>query len=125
MTRRDPPPAPHRPAVHREAFPGGFRELAPVVFPPITLEPAQRLHIMPSGAHGALELQVVARSMRDGGATARLVLDGPDGWDIDPPEAALAFAEPGEAHTVRFSVAVPPGTGPGSTRCATGSGRPS
>ena len=65
------------------------------MLPPIVLEPAQRLYILPSGRKEQLELQVVARSMRDGGATARLVLDGPDGWDIDPPEVVLAFAELG------------------------------
>ncbi len=102
------------PAVHREAFPGGFRELPPVVLPPIALEPAQRLHILPSGREEQLELQVVARSMRDGGASARIVLDVPDGWDVDPTEVALAFARPGDAHTVRFRVAVPEEAAPGS-----------
>ena len=102
------------PAVHREAFPGGFRELPPVVLPPIVLEPAQRLHILPSGRKEQLELQVVARSMRDGAATARLVLDGPDGWDIDPPEVVLAFAGSGDAHTVRFTVVIPEEAAPGS-----------
>ena len=63
--------------------------------------------------------------MRDGGATARLVLDGPDGWDIDPPEVVLSFAEPGDAHTVRFSVAVPEEAAPGSYPLRYRSGRPS
>src|SRR4029079_9638359 len=59
-------------------------------------------------------LQVVARSMRDGGASARIVLDAPDGWHVDPTEVALAFARPGDDHTVRFRVAVPGEAAPGS-----------
>ena len=76
------------------------------------------------GPRGAASCRCVTRPCATGGATARLVLDGPDGWDIDPPEPELAFAEPGDAHTVRFSVAVPRSGARGLHRCATGSASP-
>lgn len=99
------------PAVLREAFPGGYRELFLAVVPPISLHPKvnqEFLQVRPSVQY--LELQAVARSNIDTRIEGRLKLEVPPGWQVDPPEKILALGEVGDSTTVRFNVTIPQDT---------------
>ncbi len=103
------------PAVHREAFPGGYRELPVVVVPPISLHPKvsqEFLQVRPEAQH--LELQAVAYSnMEWSGVEGMLMLEVPPGWQVEPPEARLILGQVGDSRTVKFTVTIPENTEPG------------
>ncbi len=120
--------------VHREAFPGGCRELSLAVIPPISLHPettqeflqAQKtkrqavrstrelekllVFLEESFADQHLELQVVARNNSDRAVEGDLELEVPTGWKVAPERVQLSLTEAGGAQTVRFTVTVPANT---------------
>jgi LmbE family N-acetylglucosaminyl deacetylase len=97
------------PAIFREAFAGGFRELPLAVLPPISLHPqikTEFLQVRPSTQY--LELHVVARSnMEWTGIEGSLKLEIPPGWQVEPSEVHLTLGQAGDSRTVRFSVMIP------------------
>jgi hypothetical protein len=103
------------PAVFREAFAGGFRELSLAVVPSISLHPRNHqeyLQARPSAQH--LELQAVARS--NVGQTVvegSLKLDVPPGWQVEPSEIHLNLGPAGDSSTASFSVMIPENTSAG------------
>ncbi|MEJ2557853.1 MAG: PIG-L family deacetylase, partial [Anaerolineae bacterium] len=103
------------PAIFREAFSGGFRELPLAVLPPISLHPkikTEFLQVRPSKQH--LELHVVARSnMEWTGIEGSLKLEIPPGWQVEPSEVHLTLGQAGDSRTVRFSVVIPENTSAG------------
>jgi LmbE family N-acetylglucosaminyl deacetylase len=102
------------PAVHRETFAGGFREFPMAVRPPISLAPRERRLFVPlSGPSRSLELHITARCMRAEGATGRLMLDGPEGWEVFPRGIDLDLSGRGDSRTVRFEVTIPATADPG------------
>jgi LmbE family N-acetylglucosaminyl deacetylase len=102
-----------RPAMRRETFVGGSRELPPEVLPPIALRPRERRHLVPaSDREVRLELQLAARSMRDDVA-GTLRVDVPEGWTVNPVEAAVSLARRGQVHTIPVEVVIPAGAKPG------------
>ena len=124
------------PAVLREAFSGGFRELPVAVIPPISLHPQstqeflqvkkkkQQQAVRSAGdlksflefleesyADQHLELQVVARSNTEhAGVQGSLTLEAPPGWKVDPSHVDLSLGKAGDARTLRFAVTIPADT---------------
>ena len=102
-----------RPAKRRESFVGGSRELSPEVVPPVSLRPREERKLLPASRdQERLELQLAARSMRDG-VTGTLRVDLPDGWDANPVEAELAYPRSGDVRTTRLEVVIPADAKPG------------
>jgi LmbE family N-acetylglucosaminyl deacetylase len=101
------------PAMYRETFVGGSRELAPVVVPPAALRPRERRALLPSGdREGHLELELAARSMSDD-VTGTLRAEAPTGWSVHPAESKLSFERSGAVRTARFEVTIPTDAKPG------------
>ena len=114
-----------RPAVHRKASAGGFREVVPEVVPPVSLQLREDRKILPSRDQPErIELELAARSMQHD-ARGTLVVEAPDDWDVHPPEVDLGFERFGDVRTVRYEVNIPAGAKPGtyalSFRVASGS----
>jgi LmbE family N-acetylglucosaminyl deacetylase len=102
-----------RPAMHRDTFVGGSRELAPAVVPPVALRPKERRRLLPaSDREGHVELELAARSMRDA-VIGTLRAEAPAGWGVHPAMSHLSFERVGRVHTVRFEVAIPADAKPG------------
>jgi|GEM_PF-49301 len=121
--------------VHRESFPGGFRELPLAVIPPISLHPVRSEVFLPvkemiqqrtvrsqqelksllgflqeSLSDQQLELQVLVRNHSDQAAEGSLELVVPPGWKVAPEQVVLSLAKPGDTTTVRLTVTVPANT---------------
>ena len=102
------------PAVRRETFVGGFRELPLAVVPPVALDPRKRREIIPvPGRVEQLQLQVTVWSVGEGGGSGTLSLEGPEGWDVSPAGVDVDFAGAGESKTFGFDVFVPEACDPG------------
>jgi LmbE family N-acetylglucosaminyl deacetylase len=96
------------PAVSRESFPGGFRELRLAVVPRIALTPRESRIFLPATSDAQrVHLQVLARCMQEGGASGELSLGAPPGWKVTPPSARLAFSSADQSQTVEFELDVP------------------
>ena len=97
------------PAILRESFSGGFRELPVVVVPPISLHPrANKEFMLASTVEQSLELQVVARSNEEFGKVAGvLALDTPSGWIVEPKQVDLSLENAQDIAAFRFRVTVP------------------
>lgn len=102
-----------KPAVHRDTFVGGHRELPLEVVPPVSLRPRERRRLLPVTERTTrIELQLAAQSMRDDVA-GTVGLNAPTGWDVQPAEVDLSFARAGETRMLRFEVTVPADAKPG------------
>jgi LmbE family N-acetylglucosaminyl deacetylase len=100
-------------AVHREAFPGGFRELPVAVIPPISLHPkTDKEFLLCREAEQHLELQVIARNNSDAAVEGSLQLVVPPGWRVTPGHTVLALTAPGETRNLQFAVTIPAGAPP-------------
>ena len=103
------------PAVLREKFSGGYRELPLAVIPPISLRPKEMkefLRISPSEQW--LELQVTARSNIESKAVkGNLKLKAPGGWRVEPESIDLSFEKFGDAVSAAFKVKIPKNTSAG------------
>ena len=100
------------PAIVREGFPGGFRELPLAIVPPISLHPKIMREFLPVSASAQrLELVAVARSnMEWSGVEGSLKLEVPSGWLVEPEQVHLILGQIGNSRTVRFAVTIPPHT---------------
>jgi LmbE family N-acetylglucosaminyl deacetylase len=121
--------------VHREGFPGGFRELPLAVIPPISLHPTHNQVFLPvretiqrravrsqhelkaflgflqeSLSDQHLELQVVVRNNSHQAVEGILELVVPPGWKVAPERVTLSLTKPDDATTVRLTVTVPAST---------------
>jgi LmbE family N-acetylglucosaminyl deacetylase len=102
------------PALHRSAFPGGFRELSLSILPRMTVRPRKRRELVPLPVEPiVLELVAGVRCIQDRGGDGVLTIRAPDGWDVYPDSIELSFARGGEGRTVAFEVTIPAGTGAG------------
>jgi LmbE family N-acetylglucosaminyl deacetylase len=105
------------PAVSRETFVGGFRELPLAVLPSMALQPRERRLILPiEEIDQEVDLQVSVRATREEGAKGDLSIDIPDGWTAHPHDVALLFPRGGESRSVRFKLTIPRDTLPGVSR---------
>jgi LmbE family N-acetylglucosaminyl deacetylase len=100
------------PAILRDAFPGGYRELPVAVVPPISLHPKinqEFLQVRSSAQH--LELYAVAYSNMEWlGVEGILKLETPPGWRVEPGEIRLVLGQVGDSRTVKFRVTIPEDT---------------
>jgi LmbE family N-acetylglucosaminyl deacetylase len=98
-----------RPAVLREAFAGGYRELPLAVVPPISLHPEVNREFLPlKSAPQYLEVQAVAHSQVEGTRVeGRVKLEAPPGWEVEPSERNLVLDYKGDSRTVRFGLTIP------------------
>ena len=103
------------PAIHRESFSGGFRELPVTILPPISLHPKKNKEFMQAGiVEQSLDLQVVARSNEEfGEVTGILALDTPSGWTVEPEQINLSLESAQDIAAFRFRVTVPGGVSAG------------
>ncbi len=103
------------PAIFREGFPGGFRELAMAVVPPISLQPKVNQEILrASAAEQTVELQAVAYSNMEWiGVEGVLRVETPPGWQVEPAEVRLVLGQVGDSRTVNFKVTIPNATAAG------------
>jgi LmbE family N-acetylglucosaminyl deacetylase len=101
-----------RPAILREAFAGGYRELLLAVVPPISLHPEVNREFLPlKSSPQHLEVQAVAHSqVEDARVEGRLKLEAPPGWGVEPSERALVLDHKGDSRTVRFGLSIPQAT---------------
>ena len=101
-----------KPAIYREAFPGGYRELYLAVVPPISVLPngnQEFLQVRDSAQQ--LTLQVVARSnMENTRVTGKLKLEIPSGWQVEPATIQLVLGDVVDSMTVRFMLTIPKDT---------------
>jgi hypothetical protein len=104
------------PVLHRQAFPGGYRELPPAVIPPISLHPeSTRKAFLASAVERDLELEVTARcNDEESPAEGRLTLITPAGWQVTPQHIDVCLAQGGGAQICKFLVSIPPGMPEGS-----------
>ena len=100
------------PAIMREGFAGGFRELPVAVVPPISLQPKIRQEFLQVRAlEQHLELTAVAYSnMERLGAEGVLRLEVPPAWRVEPKEIRLVLSTIGDSRTVKFRVTIPENT---------------
>lgn len=99
----------HAPAVLREGFGGGVRELPIAVIPPISLYLAKQrevLHVSESDQQLTLPL-VVRSNMEHSGIEGILSLEAPVGWLVHPQKVELSLGKVGDARTLTFSVIIP------------------
>ncbi|HKX25136.1 MAG TPA: cyclic nucleotide-binding domain-containing protein, partial [Actinomycetota bacterium] len=102
------------PAVHRETFAGGYRELALTVLPSVALAPKEQRRFVPMrSAPRHLELSVTARCLSPRGAAGQLLIESPEGWDVLPRQVAFDFSAEGESRAARFDVTLPADPDPG------------
>ena len=97
------------PAVLKDSFPGGFRELPVAVIPPISLHTkTDRMYLQRSSDAQTLELQVSVRSNKElEEVKGVLTLETPVGWRAEPQRVNISLGEAGDTDTVRFLVTVP------------------
>jgi LmbE family N-acetylglucosaminyl deacetylase len=96
------------PAIHRETFAGGYREIPLTVLPPVALAPEEQRRFIPMrSAPRHLELSVTARCLSPRGAAGQLKIEGQERWDVFPRQVAFDFSAEGESQTARFDVTLP------------------
>jgi LmbE family N-acetylglucosaminyl deacetylase len=101
-------------AVHRQAFPGGFRELPLVVIPPISLKPrTEKEFLRRQDAPQELLLHVIARNNGSQPVAGSLELVAPPGWQVNPGQTDLVLSTKESTQTLGHTVSVPPGAATG------------
>jgi LmbE family N-acetylglucosaminyl deacetylase len=101
-----------KPAIFREAFPGGYRELYLAVVPPLSVHPqGNQEFLQVRDSEQQIALQVVARSnMENVRVEGKLKLEVPSGWQVEPAKIQLALGDVVDSMTVRFMVTIPKDT---------------
>ena len=102
-----------QPALHSEAFAGGYRELEPAILPPVSVSPMVGRYSLRAGDDPqTLDLTVALRGHAPTVA-GTLAVTAPDGWTSEPPALPVSFRRAGETDAVRVRVTVPAGAPPG------------
>lgn len=100
--------------VCRSSFPGGYRELAPAVLPPVSIHPkVGHKFLPPDTASRELDLTLVVRNHSRKRVDGRLALQTPAGWTTTPREMEISMGT-GEAKGFRQTVTVPGNTAAGT-----------
>ncbi|HVE76249.1 MAG TPA: cyclic nucleotide-binding domain-containing protein [Actinomycetota bacterium] len=101
------------PALFRQAFPGGYRELPVAVIPPISLEPHSKDEFVPAagGEPRVLELSVAAANNTLGSIKGELALAVPPDWKVEPGPLNVEL-ERDQSQTIRHTVTIPANINP-------------
>ena len=98
-----------RPAIRREPFAGGYRELPLSVLPAVSVRPQIRRIFLPVDAarrdidvYAAVHRHLDQRSQMD-----RLRITVPQGWNVDPAYLELPAGPQGDIASTRFQITVP------------------
>ncbi|MBK05528.1 MAG: hypothetical protein CL920_07890 [Deltaproteobacteria bacterium] len=98
----------------REAFPGGFRELAVKVVAPISLTPNTNLELLAcSSSEQVQRLHIHVENNRYETTKGELSIVVPPHWRVVPERLPVQFETCGESQNVAFDVHIPGGTSPG------------
>ena len=102
-----------QPALHREAFAGGFRALEPAILPPVSMRPRAGRHLVRArDVAQTLDLEIGLRAYTPT-AIGTLTVRTPDGWTAQPPELPISLSNSGDVDAVSVRVTVPPDVRPG------------
>jgi LmbE family N-acetylglucosaminyl deacetylase len=119
-----------RPALQREPFAGGYRELHLSVLPAVSVNPQISSFFLPIRRdHYDLDLLVTLhRHVSDPGQASQLWIKPPEGCSANPLSVDLPTGSQGETSAVRFRLTIPGGTLSGrhriEYRLGSGDGRP-
>jgi hypothetical protein len=105
-----------RPAIWRYEGPltGGEKQKVLEVVPALSVQVTPALAVVALPSRGPKEFRVAVTNNVKGAATARVRLEAPAGWKVEPGEAALSFRYEGEGSTARFQVTPPASVAPGT-----------
>jgi len=94
----------------------GEKRMEPNVVPALSVGVSPEIAIVPAGAieSGGREVRVTVVNGAKGPNEARVTLDAPEGWRVDPADGRVSFAREDEAETVRFVVTPAAGAETGS-----------
>lgn len=119
-----------RPALRREPFAGGYRELPLSVLPAVSVKPQIASVFLPVRPdHYEMDLHCALRRQANPACqTALLRLAPPEGWETSPPSLDLQSVAVGETTAASFRLNIPGGTPAGhykvEYRLGPGDGRP-
>ncbi len=104
------------PAVFRQGFAGGYRQLPLSVVPSVAVQLQRSLEILPRpGQARRIPLEVaVERGPDQAVLCGRLRAELPEGWLAEPAEIAVELPRGIESRLCRFEIVVPAGTAPGA-----------
>jgi LmbE family N-acetylglucosaminyl deacetylase len=110
------PAALERPVAWRYEGPGGGEKQKVVaVVPALSVRLSPRVTAVPTGpARTAREYRVTVTNDVKGPASAAVQLELPQGWTVEPAQAAIAFRHEGEEMAARFQVTAPAGLAAGA-----------
>jgi LmbE family N-acetylglucosaminyl deacetylase len=115
-----------RPAIWRYEGPtGGEKQKVTQVVPALSVQVTPALAAVALPSREPREFRVTVANNVKGAAAARVRLEAPRGWKVEPGEAALAFRFEGESLAARFRATPPAGLVPGTlevTAAAAGPG---
>lgn len=98
----------------RQAFPGGYRELAVQVVSPISLSPNSKRELLSQVAEDRqLTLHLRAENNQYQPAHGEIVVSSPEGWVVEPERVSLELATHGDSQNLSFQVTIPGGTSAG------------
>jgi LmbE family N-acetylglucosaminyl deacetylase len=105
-----------RAVLNPQTFVGGYRELAPSILPPISVQARTSLHFLRvQDAPQVLALQVGLLAHHTGSRVeGELEIHVPDGWTAEPTRADVAFEKAGDADSVPVQVTIPSNTPAGT-----------
>jgi LmbE family N-acetylglucosaminyl deacetylase len=105
-----------RPVLHPEFFAGGYRELAPAILPPISLEPNDSRRVARlRDVSQVLELSVAVHGYDlNAPITGAFEVQVPDRWIVEPATADVTLEQTGDTDRIAVSVTVPPDAAPGA-----------
>jgi LmbE family N-acetylglucosaminyl deacetylase len=94
-------------------FVGGEKQKLPQVVPALAVRLTPATAVLPLGTTAPREFRVAVLNNVKGAAQARVRLEAPAGWAVEPRETTLALGREGEEVAARFTVRPPPRLPPG------------
>ncbi|MDM8555510.1 cyclic nucleotide-binding domain-containing protein [Desulfococcaceae bacterium HSG7] len=102
-------------AVSRKSFPGGNRELAISVIPPLSIFPKDPHEFLPVKAEPQeLKLEVSVISNVNEAISGILMLHHPPSFEVEPPSVHFDFAQYNTLKRAKFKVTIPADASPGN-----------
>jgi LmbE family N-acetylglucosaminyl deacetylase len=85
----------------------GERRRLVQVTPAVSVRMSPEVAVVPRSGRRTKEFTVTVRNQQEGGGTAEVMLDVPEGWTVSPPSATVEFTIEDQILTVPFTVALP------------------